>query len=350
MTATLQPLRVSNDALDDADELRARMGAEGYLFIERLFDPDAVLALRREMLHVMQAGGWLAAGTDPMDGVADVSRRCSENDIGYTDVYHEVYKLQAFHEAGHWPEVLGLMQQLIDGPVFPHPIKIARLWFPQYTDHTTPAHQDYVHNQGAYETFTCWAPVGECPLELGGLAVLPCSPKTTDVIDHHFSLGAGGLSLEESLDRPEWRSTNYEPGDALVFHSLTPHKALPNVTENRLRVSLDNRYQSTHAPIAEGLLRPHLNKMGSDGEDLGPMSWDEVYAGWTDDRLQYYWRDREGPTVPKDQRYADAALEEAFELARQGDPAARLRLERLRRREPNSARGLEAAAVLDGAS
>ena len=324
------------------------MTTDGYIFIKRLVNPDAVIALRRKMLSVIQAGGWIAAGTDPLDGIADISRKCGENDIGYTDVYHEVYKLQEFHEAGHWKPVLDTMRKLIDGPVFPHPLKIARIWFPKYTDHTTPAHQDYVHNQGSFDTYTCWIPVGACPIELGGLAVVPGSPETSKVLDHHFSLGAGGMAADVPGQDSEWHTTDYEPGDALIFHSLTAHKALPNTTENRLRVSLDNRYQSIHDPITEGLLKPHLNKLDPDGKDNGPLTWEEVYADWTTDELQYYWKDRQGPVIAKDQTYSDLALQEAFELARQGDSGARLRLDRLRRRDPLSENGIAAAALLDG--
>jgi hypothetical protein len=37
-------------------------------------------------------------------------------------------------------------------------------------------------------------------------------------------------------------------GDALIFPSLTVHQALPNLTQDRLRVSLDNRYQALSQP------------------------------------------------------------------------------------------------------
>ena len=40
-----------------------------------------------------------------------------------------------------------------------------------------------------------WSPVGECPIELGPLAVLPGSHKIGRVREHHFSLGAGGQAL-----------------------------------------------------------------------------------------------------------------------------------------------------------
>ena len=40
-------------------------------------------------------------GTDPVDGIADVAARCTEGDVEYTEVYHEVYKLESFHRAAH---------------------------------------------------------------------------------------------------------------------------------------------------------------------------------------------------------------------------------------------------------
>ncbi len=171
-----QELRISNDIMEDADALRERIDDEGYLFFKQLQRPEKLLELRQQMLTVMQEGGWLIAGTDPLDGIADVSQQCTEGDVEYSDVYHQVYRLEAFHRSAHWPEVMEIMAKVAGKPVLPHPHKVARLWFPQYTAHTTPIHQDFVHFQGNFETYTCWAPIGDCPIELGGLAVLPGSP------------------------------------------------------------------------------------------------------------------------------------------------------------------------------
>ena len=329
MTAQLKPLRVSNDAINDLEELRRRIKDEGYVFFKKLQQPDKLLALRREMLTTIQKGGWLLPDTDPMDGIADPARQCTEGDMEYTDVYHEVYKLEAFHRSAHWPEVLETLEKVIGRPVLPHPQKIARLWFPQYTEHTTPVHQDFVHFQGNFETYTCWAPVGDCPIELGGLAVLPGSHKVNQVLDHHFSLGAGGLRVDPDELDGDWHTTDYELGDTLIFLALTIHKALPNLTEDRLRVSLDNRYQAIGDPIAEHMLQPHLNR-------LSPLDWEEVYANWESDDLKYYWTDVQTPIVPRDFGYMEKGFEEAIALAKAGDPEAQLHLNRILKSAPTS--------------
>jgi ectoine hydroxylase-related dioxygenase (phytanoyl-CoA dioxygenase family) len=38
-------------------------------------------------------------------------------------------------------------------------------------------------------------------------------------------------------------------GDAILFNCLTVHRALPNVTPDRVRISVDFRYQPASEPI-----------------------------------------------------------------------------------------------------
>ena len=340
MTSVSGEFRISNDALDDPAELRRRMADEGYLFIKGLQNRNQVMSLRRDMLGVMMRAGWLVEGTDPMDGIADISRRCAEGDAEYTPVYHEVYKLQSFHESGHWPEVVEVIEKIVDGPVLPHPCKIARLWFPQYTDHTTPVHQDFVHFQGSFDTWTSWSPVGDCPVELGPLALIPGSHKVNKVMDHHFSLGAGSLAIETDDLTGEWLSNDFEAGDTLLFHSLTVHQALPNITEDRIRVSLDNRFQAFGIPIAEQMLVPHLSNLTKG------YGWKDVYESWSSDALQYYWQEYDLEVLAKIETWAEIGFNEAVELAKGGDTRARLQLERIVKRDLGGERTERAAQVL----
>jgi hypothetical protein len=342
MSDRMSELRVSNDAQDDGGELRQRLEDDGYLFFRQLLEPHRLLNLRREMLTIMQAGGWLVEGTDPFDSIANPKARSTEGDPEYTDVYHRVYRLQSFHEIAHGREVLDLLERLRGCTMMPQPQKVARLWFPKFTEHTTPTHQDFVHFQGSFDNLTCWSPVGDCPRELGGLAVLRASHKVQRVLDHHFSLGAGSLHVDPehySELNGEWQTTDYEVGDTLIFPALTIHKALPNLTDDRLRVSLDNRYQRVGDPIAEHMLNPHLSSMS-------PLSWEEIYSGWNSDEFQYYWRKFDNPVLPKITRYLEQAFEEAIQLARNGDERARLHLKRIVQRDPESEQGTVAARVL----
>lgn len=339
MDIELTPFRVSNDLLGDGAALRARMRAEGYLFFKALQDPTALWDLRRSILTILRDAGWIKADAPLMDGVADPARRCTEGDREYAVTYHRAYRLEAFHRIAHAPAVMDVMRDVMDAEVFAHPQKICRLWFPQFTEHTTPVHQDFVHFQGNYETYTCWTPLGACPVALGGLAVVPGSHKADKVLEHHFSLGAGQLNVEDDAYSGAWHGTDYEPGDCLMFHSLTLHRALPNETADRLRLSLDNRYTAQGAPVSEHMLTPHLSLHS-------PLTWEQIYADWTRDDLKYYWRNGHLQAVPQDMQYSTQGLEEALARAAAGDADAQLHLLRIVKRDPDSELAQRAHAAL----
>lgn len=339
MSSEVKELRVSNDAMNDPAELQRRIADEGYLFFKRLQNPDRLRELRREMMTVIQQVGWLIAGTDPMDGIADVGRQVTEGDNEYSAGYAEVYRLENFHRSAHWLEYTEMVAKILGAEIMPHPQKVARIWFPKYTEHTTPTHQDFVHFQGSFETLTCWAPIGDCPMELGGLAVIPKSHKVGRVLEHHFALGAGGLIVDETAHEdvdPVWHSTDYEMGDTLFFPALTIHKALPNYTEDRLRLSLDNRYQAVGEPIAEHMLLPH-----------GPskLQWDDIYPHWVADDLKYYWEKYDNPVAARDMSYSQKSWAQALDMARTGNEQAIYRLKRTIKNDPDNPY-TEARAVL----
>ncbi len=115
--------RDSNDCKDHAEELRRRLAEEGYLFFKQLLNPDKLLALRSDMTRIFYDAGWLVAGTDPMDGIADPSRRCTEGDLEYSEVYHRIYRLESFHRLPHEPELTTMAERIMDRPVIALPGK-----------------------------------------------------------------------------------------------------------------------------------------------------------------------------------------------------------------------------------
>ena len=56
-------------------------------------------------------------------------------------------------------------------------------------------------------------------------------------------------------------------GDVLIFHSLAVHKGVSNRSD-KLRMSMDARYQRASDPIAPGSLLPHSQ----------PNDWESVFA------------------------------------------------------------------------
>jgi ectoine hydroxylase-related dioxygenase (phytanoyl-CoA dioxygenase family) len=252
---------VESDAGASASLLRAEMAERGYLFFRALVPEEQVLAARRAVLEHCRDAGWLDPSRDLLEAViAEGVQPTTEGKPDYMAVYRKVLKTPLFHDFPAHPALLGVAAKLIDGEVLVHPRRIGRLTFPNYTVATTPAHQDHYYIRGAVETYSCWTPLGDCPVELGGLAVWPGS-HTRGFLDHterHAgAVGGHGVPVDEA--EAAWHTGDFRAGDALFFHSYTIHKALPNLTADRMRISTDNRYQRAGDAIDPGALRPHFN-------------------------------------------------------------------------------------------
>ena len=244
----------SSDLLGDTSGLRRRLGDQGFLFFRGLLPVAAVGEVRAAVLAAIGEEGWLAAGTEPEDrrpGPVVVR----EADQRWWPAYQKIQSLECFHHLAFAPQLVGLVSGLIDGPVLVHPRKIARVTFPG-SDYPTPPHQDFPLIQGTPDVLTVWLPLAECSPRDGALRVLTHSPRKGLRL-RQPTAGVGGVGVpvfpEEEQD---WASATYQPGDVLVFHSLTVHWAPPN-RGDRLRLSCDYRYQRADEPVVEGSLQPH---------------------------------------------------------------------------------------------
>ena len=271
-----------NALLDNPQALSRQMATDGFLFFRGLVPADETVALRREILQICDNYGWIAPGTELMDGIADPSADGMEPFCGVgvpPEAYGDVQRLESFHRFAHNPALVNMLSQLFDEKVLVHALKIARLMIPAKGNAPTPAHQDHIFIQGTKTVYTCWMPLGDCPRELGGLSVLRGSHKM-GVFPVRAAEGAGGRHVIFDEDTPqEWFETDFQIGDVLVFHSLTVHKSIPNRTKNQIRLSTDFRYQPPSLPIETKSITPHCNV----------LSWEEVYADWESKDLQYYW-------------------------------------------------------------
>jgi len=262
-TPASEVLRPFTESAADAgaERLRNTMAAQGYLFFRRLVPAEDVLAVRRAVLELCRDAGWLDPTRDLLDAVvAPGMQPTTEGRPPYMAVYRKVLKLPRFHDFPCHPALMRIAQQLLGGRVLVHPRRIGRMTFPNYTVATTPPHQDHFYIRGSVDTYSCWTPLGACPIALGGLAVWPGS-HTRGFLDHsvHHPGAVGGSGVPVDPAEAIWHTTDFEPGDALFFHAFTIHKALPNLSGDRLRLSTDNRYQREGDAIDPGALLPHFN-------------------------------------------------------------------------------------------
>lgn len=297
-TATMEPRQRtitgftdSTPLLQSPEKLRARADEDGFLFFKNFLPKDPLLELRRQILEIINKHGLLKKGTNLMDGIGDaetIARDVKLNDQGRKyigadeSIYVAVQCLELFHALPHHPKLISLYEKLFQGPALPHPRNIARILLPYPGAAATPPHQDYIYIQGTHNFWTCWFPLGDCPMELGGLSMLRGSHRE-NVLDVRRADGAGGFeSLLCDLDYA-WVQDNYECGDLVTFPSHMVHKALPNQFPDRIRLSCDNRYQAAVEEIEEKSLQPHMSQVNK-------LTWDDIYKNWKSDKFKYYWK------------------------------------------------------------
>ncbi|HYF52321.1 MAG TPA: phytanoyl-CoA dioxygenase family protein [Planctomycetota bacterium] len=244
----------SNDALNDADELRRRLRESGYLFLRGMLNVPVLMDVRRDILELCRAHGWLKDGSELVDGIYS-GIPFPDYSTEYMALYRKLIKLPSFNAYSLSPEIIGVFEKIFGCAVLAHPRNIARITFPRHKNATQP-HQDFHYIRGTTETYTTWIPVGDCPMELGGLALMEGSHKK-GYLKHEPAIGAGGQGVRVDELGLKWRCSDYHAGDILIMHSLTVHAALDNDTSDRLRLSLDYRYQRQGDPIDPSSLKPH---------------------------------------------------------------------------------------------
>jgi len=277
MSALVPFLRSSVD--DSAETLRAHMAEDGYLFFPQLIPDKSILNVRREILALCSEADWLDSERETEEGIAASGVACVEGQPEFMRVYNRLQHSEAFHALAHTSALLEVLERLFGEQPLPHARNIARIIFPQNVRFTTPSHQDYIHIQGTEQTYTTWIPLGECPEELGSLTVLRGS-HTLGILPVHKADGAGGLGIDTDSLQNEWVGGDFKIGDAILFHSLAVHKALPNTTPERIRLSVDFRYQPLSHPVHSSSMEPHH----------GQVKWSEIYRDWIDPQFQYYWQ------------------------------------------------------------
>ena len=269
------------------------MAEDGYVLLRGLVAPDDLASANREFAQVLTRNDW--ADVDggghlvPLPRGADAARSLA----GSRAVQRELLACEPLHRLAHHSALMAVLGELLEvNEVLRHPRPVARVVFPVSANDVlpTPPHQDHVGMQGALATYTAWIAVENCDADSGAIAVAAGS-HLGGVRPYHLVPGGRVFSCDASDLADSWRSTDFAPGDVVIFHSLAVHAALPNRSA-RLRRSLDCRYQRAHEPICEVSVR-----------EEGDLPWDALYRGWEGSDLVRYWERFPLNVVPFDPSY-----------------------------------------------
>ncbi len=248
--SSFQPFRDSTKHLGDGARLRDTLHEEGYLFLRRLVDPQQIATVKQDIMrilrehHIIEDDGaddpmW-SGGPHPTEGE-------------YMAFYDKIARMDSFVQLAESPEIVELMEGIFDGPVQVWTQRLIRVMYPD-PDAPAPiglgAHQDGNFRFGYQsQSFNaCWMPLMEINQELGGLAVSPGSHIRGELDHGGGSVASSAKGVKEKkvfgldAESRSWVTSDFEPGDAVIFTSLTVHRGILNRSD-RIRLSCDFRYQ-----------------------------------------------------------------------------------------------------------
>jgi hypothetical protein len=265
----VEELTDSGALAGDQDALRRRLAEDGYLFFRGLLPVPAVRAAAAGVLAELSRGGWV-----DNRGVPSAGRRAlNAMDALGDPAFRAAIVSPAFNRIPYLAPLRGLVRLVLGPRAFSYPAKVLRAVYPERPPGMARGryiHQDYAVS-GVQDMLTTWVPLMEIPVRLGGLAVRAGS---------HLGPPQRPRVLRE--DERGWATTDYRAGDALVFHCLTSHAALPN-RDTSLRLSGDFRWQRADQTAPAQLV---LGSAGGQHELFSRMFarqpwWEPVSGGLT---------------------------------------------------------------------
>jgi hypothetical protein len=245
-----EPMRVT--VPDNADELRSQFRRDGYILVRGVLHPEKVWRMREAYFKQFNPS-YLAPGTYPREGVwsgLEPEGLPSHGVAGHPA--HTFVRSKVFANFVSDPHLLQLAEILLDEiEVMRLPRQIVRHFHKGAA--ASRAHTDFDYlDRGSDRVLTMWIPLGDCPLETGGLAYLEGShrlPKPAlDVLKHKrtdrphdsrpLSHDLGWVS--EQLGG-RWLYADYQAGDVAIHSPHIVHATFDTTTD-AMRLSADIRF------------------------------------------------------------------------------------------------------------
>ena len=236
----------------DRKALWARLEREGYLYLKRQLEPNESQNFRQYYFESLGPSGLLEPGSDPSEGIGTQDE--FDRGLAHQTLFDTIVPGATYNAFCTSPAIKGFFEWLYDGDVHLHKRKLIR--HARVNENwVTPAHYDLVYlREGTHNLLSAWIPLGDCPVERGGLVYLERSHT-------HFAerdrLEGGTLRAEHiTYDLPaladqldtRWLLANYEAGDVVIHSPFLVHASLNNTDAlGRMRLSTDIRYQ----PLSE---------------------------------------------------------------------------------------------------
>lgn len=222
------------------EQLREKFHRDGYLWLKGFFEPAVILNFRQYFFDTLFSGA---------------------------KTFFEVVRSQEYQDFCTMPRLWNFYQEFLQGQPYLHKRKIIRFTYPDM-DNCTGGHYDLIYlRAGTDRLCTSWIPLGDVPVEMGGLLYLEHSDAVGRQMEAEFRVKNADLSPEERISaynrnmrEAGWISTNlvemaerfnsrwliadYEAGDMVIHSPYMIHAATRNHDPSgQMRLSTDIRFQ-----------------------------------------------------------------------------------------------------------
>jgi hypothetical protein len=253
----LGELRDSSGLLQDRDALINRINQDGYLLLRNYIDRQTVLEARSAIVSHLAGNNALVEGQELLDAVMPRSGK-EVRMTGQNIITHHPSCLAVFEH----PRLFDLFSLFFGEPAVTYDYKWLRA---VGNENFTGCHYDVVYmGRGSQKVHTVWIPIGDIPVNQGTLAICEGSHNlesfarlrnTYGGIDVDRDLISEGWFSSDPYEITEkfggrWLTTEFHPGDVLIFGLYTLHASTTNLTD-RFRISCDIRFQPAGEKIDE---------------------------------------------------------------------------------------------------
>lgn len=234
---------------------------------------DAGLPLERLQAKYHQSGYLWLKGFFRRDVVLDFRHFFFESLFAQEKAFSEVIRSQEYEDFCRMPRLWNFYQEFLGGQPHLHKRKLIRFTHAGES-HCTGGHYDLIYlRAGTDKLVTSWIPLGDIPVEMGGLIYLEHSDAVGRQMEAEFNVQNANLSPEERISaynrnmrengwistnlvdmvdrfKSRWLIADYEAGDMVIHSPYMIHAATQNHDPlGRIRLSTDIRYQRADDPI-----------------------------------------------------------------------------------------------------
>ncbi|MGY6498244.1 MAG: phytanoyl-CoA dioxygenase family protein [Microcella sp.] len=234
-----------------------RLRRDGYLYLTGHLDPEVVKGFREYYFASLAGLGITEPGRSPREGIG--RQGSVDNGELRRRLFDEIVPGAEYAQLTAHPRIKSWFAWFLDDEVHLHKRKIIRHIRPGEAGigTATQAHYDLVYiREGSDRVLTAWIPLGDCPIEMGGLTYLEGS--------HHWAMAD---ERERGVNRPaawmtadlpgladrydsRWLFSDYVAGDVMIHSAYVVHAGTDNAdSRQRVRLSTDIRYQRASEPI-----------------------------------------------------------------------------------------------------